>query len=136
MSHCLATVLLVTLTNLVITMPLQATPLKDHLWKNRVIITFSASVKEPERLALQKQMEEKACAFTDRNLVHIDLLQGSEDFDEMSQQFAVSSSGFQLLLLGKDGGVKLRSSTVSLEDIFSLIDTMPMRRNEMRDDQC
>ena len=136
MAHRLATVLLVTLTNLVITMPLQATPLKDHLWKNRVIITFSASVKEPERLALQKQMEEKACAFADRNLVHIDLLQGSEDFDEMSQQFAVSSLGFQLLLLGKDGGVKLRSSTASLEDIFSLIDTMPMRRSEMRDDQC
>ena len=135
MSHRLATALLFTLTNLVINMPLQATPLKDHLWKNRVIITFSASVKEPERLALQKQMEEKACAFTDRNLVHIDLLQGSEDFDEMSQQFAVSSSGFQLLLLGKDGGVKLRSSSASLEDIFSLIDTMPMRRSEMRDDQ-
>ena len=57
MSHRLATALLVTLTNLVITMPLQATPLKDHLWKNRVIITFSASLKEPERLALQKQME-------------------------------------------------------------------------------
>ena len=136
MFHRLAIALLLTLTNLMITMPLQATPLKDHLWKNRVIITFSASAKEPERLALQKQMEEKACAFTDRNLVHIDLLQGSEDFDEMSQQFAVSSSGFQLLLLGKDGGIKLRSSTASLEDIFSLIDTMPMRRKEMRDDQC
>ena len=122
--------------HLVITMPLQAAKLKDYLWKNRVIITFSASVKEPERLALQKQMEEKACAFTDRNLVHIDLLQGSEDFDKMSQQFSVSSSGFQLLLLGKDGGVKLRSSSASLEDIFSLIDTMPMRRSEMRDDQC
>ena len=39
-------------------------------------------------------MEEKACAFTDRNLVHIDLLQGSEDFDEMSQQFAVSAQDF------------------------------------------
>ena len=101
-----------------------------------MIITFSASVKEPERLALQKQMEKKACAFADRNLVHIDLLQGSEDFDEMSQQFSVSSTGFQLLLLGKDGGVKLRSSTASLEDIFSLIDTMPMRKREMRDDQC
>ena len=136
MSHRLATALLAPLTNLVIPMPLQATPLKDHLWKNRVIITFSASVKEPERLALQKQMEKKACAFTDRNLVHIDLLQGSEDFDEMSQQFSVSSTGFQLLLLGKDGGVKLRSSTASLEDIFSLIDTMPMRSSEMRDDQC
>ena len=118
-------------------MPLQAAKLKDYLWKNRVIITFSASLKEPERLALQKQMEENACAFTDRNLVHIDLLQGSEEFDEMSQHLstAVSSSSFQLLLLGKDGGVKLRSSTASLEDIFSLIDTMPMRRREMRDDQ-
>ena len=85
MSHRLAIASLLTLTNLVITMPLQATPLKDHLWKNRVIIAFSASGKEPERLALQKQMEEKACAFTDSNLVHMDLLQGSEDFDEMSQ---------------------------------------------------
>ncbi len=54
----------------------------------------------------------------------------------MSKQFTVSSLGFQLLLLGKDGGVKLRSSNVSLEDIFSLIDTMPMIRKEMRDGQC
>ena len=61
---------------------------------------------------------------------------GSEGFDEMSKQFTVLSLGFQLLLLGKDGGVKLRSSNVSLEDIFSLIDTMPMIRKEMRDDQC
>lgn len=59
-----------------------------------------------------------------------------EEFDEMSKQVTVSSLGFQLLLLGKDGGVKLRSSNVSLEDIFSLIDTMPMIRKEMRDDQC
>jgi hypothetical protein len=42
---------------------------------------------------------EKACAFTDRNLVHIDLLQGSEDFDEMSQQFA---------------GIKLRISVTAI----------------------
>ena len=136
MSHRLAAALLFTFIHPVIAMPLQAAPLKDHLWKNRVIITFSSSLREPKLLALQKQIVEKICAFTDRNLMHIDLLQGSADFDEMSQQFAVSSSEFQLLLLGKDGGVKLRSSTASLEDIFSLIDTMPMRRSEMRDDQC
>jgi hypothetical protein len=136
MSHRLAAALLFTFINPVIAMSLQDALLKDHLWKNRVIITFSSSLREPKLLALQKQIVEKICAFTDRNLVHIDLLQGSADFDEMSQQFAVSSSEFQLLLLGKDGGVKLRSSTASLEDIFSLIDTMPMRRSEMRDDQC
>jgi hypothetical protein len=36
------------------------------------------------------------------------------------------------LLIGKDGGVKLRSSEpVSVKDIFGLIDSMPMRRQEM-----
>lgn len=59
------------------------------LWQNRVIITLSASVKEPEQLALQKQMEEKACALIDTNLVHIDLLQGSEDFDEIESTFPI-----------------------------------------------
>ena len=54
----------------------------------------------------------------------------------MSQKFSVSGEEFQLLLIGKDGGVKKRTSTVSLEEVFSLIDTMPMRRREMRDDDC
>ena len=136
MSHHLIVAFLFASINPVIIMPLQATPLKDNLGEKRVIITFSSSAREPARLALKMQMEEKTCAFTDRHLVHMDLLQGSEEFDKMSKQFTVSSVGFQLLLLGKDGGVKLRSSNVSLEDIFSLIDTTPMIRNEMRDDQC
>ena len=136
MSHRLVVALLFELINPVIIMPLQAIPLKDHLGKNRVIITFFSSAREPARLALKMQIEERTCAFVDRNLVHMDPLQGSEEFDEMSKQFTVSSLGFQLLLLGKDGGVKLRSSNVSLEDIFSLIDTTPMIRKEMRDGQC
>lgn len=40
---------------------------------------------------------------------------------------------FVVLLYGKDGGEKLRSeAVVSAEDLFRLIDTMPMRRQEMR----
>ena len=39
---------------------------------------------------------------------------------------------FQVLLVGKDGGVKLRrSEPVAVAEIAALIDTMPMRRNEM-----
>ncbi len=41
--------------------------------------------------------------------------------------------GFQVLLIGKDGGIKMRSATpVAAEDILSLIDSMPMRQQEMR----
>jgi hypothetical protein len=40
---------------------------------------------------------------------------------------------FEVLLVGKDGGVKLRrSEPVAAAEITALIDTMPMRRNEMK----
>ena len=121
---------------LVSAMPAQSMTLEDYLWKNRVIITFSSDEQHPERLSIKEQIDLHRCGFRDRDLVHIDLIQGSAGFDEMSQKFSVSGEGFQLLLLGKDGGVKKRTSTVSLEEVFSLIDTMPMRRREMRDDDC
>ena len=42
----------------------------------------------------------------------------------------------RLILIGKDGGIKLNSRKTSLEEIFSLIDTMPMRQEEMLNDKC
>lgn len=39
---------------------------------------------------------------------------------------------FTFLLIGRDGGEKLRSSdVVTAEKLFSLIDAMPMRQNEV-----
>ena len=40
--------------------------------------------------------------------------------------------GFRIVLVGKDGGIKLEQEEVlDPETLFSLIDGMPMRRNEM-----
>jgi len=40
---------------------------------------------------------------------------------------------FTVVLIGKDGGEKLRREEgANLGEIFGLIDTMPMRRREMR----
>lgn len=41
-------------------------------------------------------------------------------------------SSKQVILIGKDGGVKSRFSALQLNDIFNDIDAMPMRRAEMR----
>ena len=44
-----------------------------------------------------------------------------------------AQTAFEVLLVGKDGGVKLRRETaVAPSEITALIDTMPMRRAEMR----
>ncbi len=50
----------------------------------------------------------------------------------MRCQFDVGEGEFCTILIGKDGTLKLRSTVlVSVSDIFGLIDTMPMRQEEM-----
>lgn len=49
------------------------------------------------------------------------------------QQFHVAPGRFTVLLAGKDGGEKLRSSKpMPWQKLASTIDAMPMRRNEMK----
>lgn len=44
-----------------------------------------------------------------------------------------SDKSFTFILVGRDGGEKLRSSeVVTAEKLFGLIDAMPMRKDEMR----
>jgi hypothetical protein len=44
-----------------------------------------------------------------------------------------SEAAFEVLLVGRDGEVKLRrEKLVAASEIIALIDTMPMRQNEMR----
>jgi hypothetical protein len=53
--------------------------------------------------------------------------------DAIRDHFSVPSNKFSLILVGKDGGIKLkRHDHVSLEEVFELIDSMPMRQSEMR----
>lgn len=48
-------------------------------------------------------------------------------------EFQVHPTHFTLLLIGKDGYVKLRSKeVVSADYIFSIIDVMPMRMDEVK----
>jgi len=55
-------------------------------------------------------------------------IQSSELFAEYKQ----SDKTFEIMLIGLDGGVKLRQSKfLSNEDLFARIDQMPMRRDEL-----
>lgn len=51
----------------------------------------------------------------------------------LRKKFDVPPGEFTVILVGKDGGIKLnRQVQTQLADIFSLIDSMPMRQEEMR----
>jgi hypothetical protein len=59
----------------------------------------------------------------------------NEEGMRLREAYNLPADGFYMLLIGKDGTVKERySQPTEMEAIFSLIDSMPMRQEEMRED--
>ena len=117
--------------------PMHADPLKDYLWTNRVIITFSNSASNKERLLLNQQIDAEKCEYRLRDLVHIDLIKGSDDYERLRHKFVIADHPeFKLLLIGKDGKEKLNTSSGDLKAVFSVVDSMPMRKKEMHSSKC
>ena len=122
-------------------MVINSGPLEKYLWKNRVIITFSPSKINFERNKFLNSMNKNLCDFNARNIIHIDLIlntnkQEIKIFERSFGNLSLSPIEFRLILIGKDGGIKLNSKKTSIKDIFNLIDTMPMRKEEMVKDKC
>ena len=122
-------------------MLINSTPLEKYLWKNRVLVTLSPSRNSTERNYFVNSINRNLCKFNSRNIIHIDFIFNEkkheiEKFERSFENLSLSNSEFRLILIGKDGGIKLNSRKISLEEIFSLIDTMPMRQEEMLNDKC
>ena len=119
--------------------------LSQYQWKSRVLVVSAASEDDED---LKKQRKEVAAApeeFADRNLVLVTLLDDgvstagdrqltTGEVARARGALGIRPGSFSLRLVGKDGSVKLANETAtSMAEIYSLIDTMPMRRQEMTD---
>jgi hypothetical protein len=116
---------------------MHADPLKDYLWTNRVIITFSNTASNKERHLLNQQIDTEKCEYRLRDLVHIDLIKGSDDYERFRHKFSITDHPeFKLLIIGKDGKEKLNTNSGDLKAIFAVVDSMPMRKKEMQSSKC
>jgi hypothetical protein len=122
-------------------------PLEPFAWKNRIVLVFhseSNAGSGVEQAALFKKQQKE---FDDRDLVLgvidngrkgvIDGASiGAKDAATLQQTFNPTNSELLIVLIGKDGGVKLKEQTVvPAKRIFDLVDSMPMRQAEMRRNQ-
>ena len=124
-------------------MAFQASATMDELgkygWKNRVVVLFGGS--GDQKLARQVEMlKSHQKDLASRDMVVITVI-GDEvrpvygdatgvDARKLRQQAGIKGNAFEAVLIGKDGGVKLRSSEVVTDEaMFGLIDRMPMRKN-------
>ena len=118
--------------------------LAQFQWKNRLLFLFAEDASDPFFKSLQNQIMAQKAEVDDRDLIVFELpVQGParmgtrpldrKEADSIRNHFAIPSNTFSLILVGKDGGIKLkREDRVDLSDVFGLIDSMPMRQREMQ----
>lgn len=104
--------------------------LNDFLWLSRPIVVFADSEADPRFRDQIKLLQERAGELTDRDVVLIT----DTDPSAMSElRTKLRPRGFMLVLIGKDGGVKLRKPFPwNVREITSVIDKSPLRQQELR----
>ena len=79
------------------------------------------------------ELEKDRAGIRERDII-IHTVPANAAIAEIKKYRINDSDTFIIILIGKDGGEKLRSDTVlSTAKLFSTIDAMPMRKEEMRD---
>ena len=117
--------------------------LKSYKWKYRLLLVFASSPEDPLFQQLKREVERQRHEILDRdilmfhifpNQVHVDqrIFDGSAAH-ALRKEYSIPSHAFGAILIGKDGGEKLRQNgRTDLGEIFSRIDAMPMRQREMK----
>ncbi len=107
-------------------------PLAIYRWKSRVIVALTPSATDPNLDRQRRLYHDMGDGARERDLVWLEAVGSTPAAEALRRRFDVGA-GFTALLIGKDGGEKLRSDIpVGPADLFPLIDAMPMRQQEMR----
>ena len=106
----------------------------------RPLLIFAPTPTDPQLLLQLHSLQQDTPALTDRNILLIPLPYNAPSptltpgaATAARRRFHIAPASFTVILLGKDGGEKLRSShPITLDHLCSTVDAMPMRRQEMR----
>ncbi len=120
-----------------------AQSLSEYQWENRLVVIFTEADDSKEYMEQVKELESEIKGLKERKLLIIQSLtqkhrtvlpeeSGWKD-SNLYQKMKKSGESFEVILIGLDGGVKLRQNEVlETKKLFDLIDSMPMRQAEMR----
>ncbi|WP_419212334.1 DUF4174 domain-containing protein [Maribacter sp. X9] len=116
----------------------QTQSLSDFTWKNRIIILSDTDTEFKDAKTALKTTTKYKRELEDRDII-LFLQHNGKLYNtkiqltniEPSKKVPDNFTGY--LLIGKDGGIKSKEPyPIKPEGIFNLIDSMPMRRAEMK----
>ncbi|WP_161993882.1 DUF4174 domain-containing protein [Cyclobacterium xiamenense] len=116
--------------------------LDELRWKNRILLVFPAVDSRPigqVNKELMADIEERDMVyfiFGDSLISNSSYTFDANYVEQLRERYVRGTQKSCYVLLGKDGGSKLRreQEEINWEELFGTIDAMPMRRREMRED--
>ncbi len=118
--------------------------LSEYAWEKRQLIVFTPNKGHDQYRLFKSVQAEFREEFEDRKLhawhvianekVMLDSLVRDDIKNQgFRETYDVNKNEFRLLLIGYDQGEKLRQKKVNIDYLFSEIDQMPMRMQEMEE---
>ena len=108
--------------------------LADYIWVKRPVVVFADSPFDPAFVRQMELLREREDALAERDVV---ILTDTDPAAQSSLRTTLRPRGFMLVLIGKDGGIKLRKPFPwDVRELTRSIDKMPMRQQELRDDRA
>lgn len=111
--------------------PAGDTELSAFLWINRLIIIFADTPADPRYQEQLDKLTAEAERLIERDVV---VLTDTDPAARSPARQKLHPRGFQFVLIGKDGGVKLRKPfPYSVREVTRTIDKTPMRQREVEE---
>lgn len=115
--------------NLFRPLPADTASLDQFKWKSRPLVIFAPSQSDPHYIQQINILEKVKAELKERDIVVLSDTSPSSNGELRSQ---LNPKGFEVVLVGKDGGMKLRQQKpISSEVLLSTIDNMPMRKAKL-----
>jgi len=119
---------------LFINFQIMAKQISELNWKKRLLLISYQNDGDQIFIKTTKFISDNRCEIEDRNL-QIVFFEKFKNKDYIIPKFIKNKNG--IWLIGYDGNVKGYSIDDSiLPRLFNLIDSMPIRQNEMKHDKC
>ena len=123
-------------------MSIGETALDGYRWQNRLLLVFAPDADSALYCRQQEMLLVAERGLNERDMVIICVIRDAVSTKgrpaaavaavDLRDAYGVLPQEFRVVLIGKDGGVKLRQEEpISMADLFALIDSMPMRKQEM-----
>ena len=122
--------------------------LQKHKWENRILIVKTSDIKSKKYQEQLKEFRNSIEEMIDRKFLLYQII--GNDFvlidyknSELNNSGKISGKSiekilnekenFEVILIGLDGEIKLQQTEILIkEDLYKIIDSMPMRRDELR----